>query len=69
MEKQPYKVTREDIEWAGGSRVREDGTVRLTEAQAEPELARGHIVPAVDPVVDAKAGKKAKGAPADGEAA
>lgn len=41
--KQTYRVTREDIEWIAGRRVAPDGTIELTEAQAESDLARGNI--------------------------
>lgn len=42
MDKNPYKVTRADIDWIAGKRV-QDGVVHLTEAEAEHDLARGNI--------------------------
>ena len=52
---QLYRVTREDIEWIAGQRVAPDGTIELTEKQAEADLARGHIE-----LVKPEAPKKAK---------
>jgi hypothetical protein len=52
--KQTYRVTRDDIEWIAGQRVAPDGTIDLTEAQAEADLARGNIE-LVKPVASSKA--------------
>lgn len=38
-----YTVTDKATEWVCGRRVAEDGSVRLTNAQAEGALARGLI--------------------------
>lgn len=51
METKPYLPANPDIEWVAGQRVQHDSSgepepLMLTDAQAEPELARGTIVPA-----------------------
>lgn len=43
MDKKTYRVTRADIEWIAGRRVQADEPILLTDREAEPELARGHI--------------------------
>lgn len=57
-ERKPYKTTKSDIEWVNGQRVQEGEPVLLTDAQAEPELARGLI----EPVLEDKP-KKSKSVP------
>lgn len=41
-----YTVTDPDAVWAGGERVSDDRTVRLTDEQARYELLSGAIAPA-----------------------
>lgn len=43
MDRQTYEPTREDIDFVAGKRVPPDRKIRLTEAEAEADLARGLI--------------------------
>lgn len=57
-ERKPYKTTRPDIEWIAGRRVQDGEPLLLTDAEAEPELARGLIE-----LMAEDKGKKSKSVP------
>lgn len=57
-ERKHYRTTRPDIEWINGQRVQEGEPLMLTDAEAEPELARGLIE-----LVAEDKGKKSKSVP------
>lgn len=54
MDTKAYRATRPDIEWIAGRRVQPGEPIRLTDREAEPELARG-LIELVQDVVPAAA--------------
>jgi len=67
MDRQTYEPTREDIDFVAGKRVTEDRKIRLTDAEAATDLARGLIrlvereaQPAEDAPVEEPRARKAK---------
>jgi hypothetical protein len=56
-----YRVVNPHTQWVCGKRVNEDGTVALSDAQADYDLARGTIEPALPEQAEATPRKKGEG--------